>query len=206
MVPYYDRYYPGTDYLDGGLNYYVPQTYIVEQNAYVAAKPVQIESGGYAQVDDLSGRLEQLANQLCLDLEYNYRHNPSFDETYRAAYQVLDTAKYIHANENRGDREEVARRLNEVDGLFHRVQDEVRRWSRQHSRQIGEAGALTKMDQIEATLHHLMNDVGVEGVHGTPNDSSAPAVEEAAPPPGPEASAPVTSAPPATATLPPPAN
>ncbi len=197
VLPHYDRYYHGTYYLDRGYNYYVPRTYVTDPGTYVAAKPVQIEFGGYARVDDLSGRLERLTNQLCLDLHYNYRHNPGFAETYRAAYQVLDTAKYIHAKEHQGDREEVARRLDEVDGLFHVVQDQVKGWSRRHYRQVGQAGAQTKVELVEATLHHLMNDVGVKGSHGAPEPSSAPAAEETAPPPEPEASAPVTLPPPA---------
>ena len=146
VLPHYDRHYHGTYYSDGGTNYYVPRTYVHRSGAYVAAKPIQIEFGGYAHVDDLAGRLEQLMNQLCLELHYNYRHNPGFAETYRAAYHVLDTAKYIHDEEHQGDREEVARRLDEVDGLFHQVQDEVQRWSRHHHRQIGQSDAQTKLD------------------------------------------------------------
>jgi hypothetical protein len=175
----------------------VPQTYVTDPGTYVAAKPVQIEFGGYAHVDDLAGRFERLMNQLCLDLHYNYRHNPGFPETYRAAYHVLDTAKYIHDKEHQGDREEVARRLDEVDGLFHQVQDEVRRWSRQQYRQIGQAGVQTKLDSVEATLHHLMNDVGVSGAHGAPEAAPASSVNEVAPPPEPAGSVPVSLPPPA---------
>lgn len=108
MLPHYDHHYHGTYYLDSGTNYYVPRTYVIDPGTYAAPKPVQIEFGGYAHVDDLSGRLERLANELCLDLHYNYRHNSGFADVYREAYQVLDTAKYIHAKEHQGDRAEVA--------------------------------------------------------------------------------------------------
>lgn len=190
VVPHYDRHYHGTYYLDGGTNYYVPRPYVAEQRAYVAAKPVAIESGGFAHVDDLSGRLERLANQLCLDLHYNYRHNPDFSHVYREAYQVLGTAKYVHAKEHQGDRAEVARRLDEVDGQFHHIQEEIQRWSRRHNRQIGEGGAQTKLESVESTLHHLMNDVGVKGALGAPETVAAPSnAEEAAPAPDQEPSA-----------------
>jgi hypothetical protein len=196
-VPHYDRHYHGTYYFDDGVNYYVPRTYVVESGPYVAAKPVQIEAGGYAYVDDLSGRLERLANQLCLDLHYNYRHNPGFKETYREAYQILSTAKYIHDKEHQGDKAEVAHRLDELDSLFHHVQDEVSGWSRRHYRQVGEAGAQTKLELVEATLHHLMNDVGVKGVHGAPEEAASPPSDnEVAPPPEPAFSAPVSLPPP----------
>jgi hypothetical protein len=133
-------------------------------------------------VDDLSARLERLANQLCLDLHYNYRHNANFAHVYREAYQVLATAKFIHAKEHQGDRAEVARRLDEVDGLFHHVKEQVGQWSRRHNRQIGQSGLQTKLSMVEATLHHLMNDVGVRGAH---IEADEPAGVETAPAPVP---------------------
>jgi hypothetical protein len=177
LVPYYDRHYHGTYYRDGGVNYYVPRSYAVGSRA--AAKPVEIEFGGYAHVDELSARLERQVNELCLDLHHNYRHNQGFAATYREAYEILKTAKHIHAKENQGDQAEVARRLDAVDGLFHHVRDDVKSWSRRQRRQIGQGGAQTKLDAVEATLHHLMHDVGVAGSHDAPD--TAPA--EVAPPP-----------------------
>jgi hypothetical protein len=193
LVPHFDHHYHGSYYLDDDIHYYVPR-YLNPQGSYVAAKPIQIEFGAFSHVDDLSGRLERLANQLCLDLHYNYKHNPGFPQTYRAAYQILDTAKYIHVKEHQGDRAEVARRLNDVDGLFHHVQTQLPGWSRRQFRQIGQGGVQTKLQQVEATLHHLMHDVGVKGVHGEPDGTVAPADVEVAPPP------------PAGVTLPPPGN
>jgi hypothetical protein len=179
-VPHYDLHHHGTYYVDEGAYYYLP--YVANPGAYAAAKPIAIEFGGYAHVDDLAARLERLANQLCLELHYNYRHNPGFDHVYREAYQVLATAKYIHAKEHQGDRAEVARRLDEVDGLFHHVQEQVGQWTRRHVRQIGRSGVQAKLNTVEATLHHLMHDVGVKGAHGEP---SVAAEVEVAPAPTP---------------------
>ena len=142
-----------------------------------------IEFGRYAHVDDLAGRLERQANELCLDLHHNYRHNPDFADTYREAYQILSTAKYIHAQEHQGDRAEVARRVDELDGRFHHVQSDIQGWSRRHRRQIGQSGLQAKLELVEATLHHLMNDVGVKGAHVPPAAVSAAADSEVAPPP-----------------------
>jgi hypothetical protein len=127
--------------------------------------------------------LERQANELCLELHYNYPHNPGFAQTYREAYLVLETAKYIHAKEHQGDRAEVARRLDAVDGLFHHVQDDVRRWSRRQNRRIGQGGAQTKLELVESTLHHLMHDVGVKGSHGVPTVVPGPVGAEVAPSP-----------------------
>jgi hypothetical protein len=182
-VPHYDHHHHGSYYWDDGINYYVPRPYVTKRRAYVADKPVAVEFGGYAHVDDLAGRLERHANQLCLDLHHNYRHNAGFAETYREAYQILSTAKYIHAKEHQGDRAEVARRVDDLDGLVHHVQDDVNGWSRRNRRQIGQSGVQTKLTLVEATLHHLMHDVGVQGTHASPHADAAPVHVEVAPPP-----------------------
>jgi hypothetical protein len=183
VVPHYDSHHDGSYYWDDGINYYVPQPYVNGDGSHAAAKPVAIKFAGYSHVDDLAGRLERQANDLCLDLHYNYRHNRGFAATYREAYEILETAQYIHDKEHQGDRAEVARRVDELDGLFHHVQDDIQGWSRRNVRQIGRGGVRTKLGQLEATLHHLMNDVGVKGVHGGPLPAPTPAGPEVAPPP-----------------------
>jgi hypothetical protein len=183
VVPHYDSHYDGSYYSHDGINYYVPQPYVTDGGAHVAARPVALEFGGYSHVDDLAGRLERQANELCLDLHYNYRHNREFAATYREAYQILVAAQYIHDQEHQGDRAEVARRLNRLDGLFHHVQDDLQGWSRRNVRQIGRGGARSKLAQIDATLHHLMNDVGVRGSHDAPLPAPTPAEFEVAPTP-----------------------
>src|SRR5690606_32165144 len=146
--------------------------------------------GGYAHLADLAGRLSLLANDVCLDMHYNYSHNPGFAETYREAYQILDMAKYLEAAENQGDRAEIARRVTELDPLFHQVQGEVQGWSRSHQRQIGESGLMTKLEIMEALLHHLMYDVGIEPHSAPREEAPPPATDEVAPSP------PVTTSPP----------
>jgi hypothetical protein len=196
-VPSY-YYYPRTYYFDSGIDYYVPRsydiqrtyviprTYVADPGAVVAAKPVEVEAPGIAQVDDVAGHLLQLVNEFCLDLHFNYRHNLGFDETYRDAYELLNAAKFVPANENQGDRAEVTRRLDEMDGLLRRIQQQIRGWSRQHSRQIGQAGALTKLAAVEATLHRLLSDFGVKGMHESAEAGPADDGTEVAPAPQPQ--------------------
>jgi hypothetical protein len=183
VVPHYDRHWDGSYYWDDGINYYVPRAHVTDGGAHVAGRPVVIEFGSYSHIDDLAGRLERLASDLCLELHYNYRHNRGFNATYREAYQIFVTAQYIHDKEHQGDRDEVARRVDELDGLFHHVQDDIRGWSRRSVRQIGRSGARAKLQAIEATLHHLMNDVGVRGAHGGRRTVPAPAGFDIAPTP-----------------------
>jgi hypothetical protein len=172
----------GAYYCKGDRYYYVPQP--VHQHE--APRPVVVQFGAFSHVDELALRLETLMNELCLDLHYNYGHNYGFQETYAEAYQVLDAAKFVHAAEHRNDRQAIRQSLGGMDSLFHHVQEDVRSWTRHHRRQIGQGGMVTKLEAIESTLHHLMNDVGV---HPTS------AVEQAPPPAGYIEQAPPPSAP-----------
>ncbi|TWU39407.1 hypothetical protein [Novipirellula artificiosorum] len=177
---------PGQYYVQGNQYFYSPSPAAVNGGRYTSAKPAVVPFGGFNQTEDLSGRLETLLNDLLLDLHYNYRHNRGFAETYGEAYQLLDVAKYIHAAEHNNDRQAMRSKLGGTDQLFHHVQEDVRGWSRHHQRQIGQLGIITKMELIEATLHHLMNDVGVSGAEGGPQQAPPPASgpEQAPPPPG----------------------
>ncbi len=187
--------YQGTYYThDNQRYYYEAQPVAVRPGIQVAERPPQpiqpvaVEFGGFSHVDDLAARLDALANEFCLDLHYNYRHNPGFAETYGEAYQILQAAKYAHGNEHNGDRQALARAITEMDPLFHHVEEDVTDWSRDHHRQIGNLGIIDKMQQIENLIHHLLYDVGVKPAHdgGGPEQAPPPSggVEQAPPPAG----------------------
>lgn len=199
VVPHVDTaHHHGSFYVNEGTHYYHPQTASSDPRVYAAARPVPIQFGGFAYVEDLGGRLETMANEFCLDLYYNYSQNPGFDETYREAYQLLDVARFIHAAEHQNDRQAVSAKLSGVDQLFHHVQDDVRGWTRHHHRQIGQLGILSKMDMLESTIHHLMNDAGVHHADAgeqAPPPQGAAGVEQA-PPPAPAPGNEVISSPP----------
>ena len=117
--------------------------------------------GGCGHIDILSSTLEQLCNELCLDLHFNYSHNPGFRQTYKEAYHVLEVARFIRAAHHVRDLTAMQSQLNGLDAMFHHVKDEVSHYHRIHRRQIGTLGILNKLNLIEDTLHHLMEDVGV---------------------------------------------
>ena len=201
VVPHLGRHHHGSYYVRGGSFFYYPQTATAGHAHTTAYRPQPIQFGGFSHVDDLAGRLVTLTNELCLDLHYNYPHNPGFQHTYREAYQVLDVAKYIHAAEHRHDRAAIQERLAGTDQLFHHVQGEVRNWSRHHHRQVGQIDLLARLDLIEATMHHLMNDVGVKPAppagggqapptagghsHGAPATGAPPTFQSPIPPAAP---------------------
>ena len=157
IIPHTNGHNHGNYYVRNGEYYYVPRTTTGHQNH----RRQQVAFGSFSHVDELASRLETLSNQFCLDLHYNYSHNPGFRETYREAYQMLQVAKYIHAAKHQHDRRAIRKELSGVDQLFHHIQDDVRGWSRHHHRRIGRHGISSQMAMIESTLHHLINDVGV---------------------------------------------
>lgn len=185
IVPHTGHHHHGTYYEQGGQYYYHPQTASTSSTHTTSYQPQQVSFGGFSHVDDLASRLETLSNEFCLDLHYNYSHNRGFQETYREAYQVLDVAKYIHSAEHQNDRRAIQEQLDGLDRLFHHIQGDVRGWSRHHHRQVGQLGILSKMDLIESTLHHLMNDVGVRPTPVTGSEQAPPPTggTEQAPPP-----------------------
>jgi hypothetical protein len=138
--------------------------------------------GAFSHCKDLANRLDLLANELCLDLHYNYPHNRGFKETYREAYAILQLAKFVQGSDLPSNRDKLRESLQGLDRQFHHVQVDVKGWSRIHARQIGSLGIIEKTDQLESIIHHLLYDVGIEPQHDGPHVTT-PGVREEAPPP-----------------------
>ncbi len=175
--------YQGSYYTNGNTRYYH------DHQGGPQGRPTAVQFGGYSHVAELAHRLEDMTNEFCLDLHYNYQHNPGFAETYREAYQILELARYAHDEEHQGDRAEFARVLKEIDPLFHHVEEDVANWTRNHRRQFGRLGIVDKMQNMEAVIHHLMWDIGVtpdhHDGHGAEQAPAPGARIELAPPPRP---------------------
>jgi hypothetical protein len=131
--------------------------------------------GAFSHIDELTRQLSREANALCLELHYNHQHNPGFTQTYREAYEIWTTAKYLHGLEHSGNREKLKQTAVELDKLFHHVQGDVVDWTAHHHRQVGFGGLADKLDAVEATLHHLLDDVGVRSQFpDAPDSENAP--------------------------------
>ena len=165
--PIVSIYQPRVTYRPHLINPYV-------QTAEVAPDPAALQFGACQHVDELAARLEVLMNEVCLDLAYNYSHNIDFLATYTEAYQLYQTARFIHASEHNFNREAIVDQLAGADALLCHVKDDLVGWTRNHRRQIGALGINSKMEAAEETLCHLMKDLGVV---------ASPVVEE---PPSPD--------------------
>ena len=195
VVPHHDvHHHSGSYYVQNQAYYYTPSPVVrvaatsfqtaQRPQVQVVQQPVQLQYGGYARFEDLSGRLETEINRLCLDMHYNYQHNPGYAESYREAYSLLESARFVHAKEHQGDRDAIRHHVTQMDQAMHHVLEEIGPWSRQHRRQVASGGILEKSSAVEAVLHHLCYDVGIEP-HGDDEPAPAPnAGEEQAPAPG----------------------
>lgn len=192
VVPHHSTY-AGAYYSTGDAHYYTPaqivpvgppvQGIAVQPPPVTALKPVELTFDGFSRYQDLAGRLDAAVNLLCLDMHYNYRHNPRFAQIYGEAYGVLQAAKFIHGKEHQGDQDTIRRRMTEVDRLFHHVQGEVAGWTREPVKPIGPETLQAKAAGVEAILHHLCFDVGVKPHEQPAEVAPPPPVEEAPPPP-----------------------
>lgn len=157
LPPDRDGRYGSSYYVEGDRYYYAPSV----DDRGRPRSPVAFQYGRFSHTDELAMRLERMANDLCLDLHYNYSHNRGFRVTYAEAYQVLEIAKAIHDEVHRNNQRGIQDRLQGIDSLFHHVQEDMSGWSRRENRRIGWTGLSEKMSLIETTIHHLMYDAGV---------------------------------------------
>jgi hypothetical protein len=170
----------GAFYTFAEKRYYTPAVEKADDEP-VAVKPRELAFGGFEHQHELAERLERLTNEFCLDLYYNYRHNPDFRVTYREAYQLLRDAKSLHRNADHGRMDLSRRSVRRIDQLFHHVQDDVREWVGDDHQTIGQLSLPAKVEELEALIHHLMYDLGVEPDHHHDHDDSSSDEEAPAP-------------------------
>lgn len=194
------HHHSGYYYSYGGANYYSPALPPVpvqvmrpqlDGSPIVTAPPVNpiapqsvpLTFGGFGRVADLSGRLALEANRWCLEMHYNYSHNPNFTAQYRDAYQVLQTAKSVSAMDPAGDRESIRNQIAAAESLFHQVQEQTSTWTRAERRVVDAGDMTVKAQTVESVLHHLLYDVGVTSQHSSqPEEQAPPPTETIAPP------------------------
>lgn len=192
------HHHPGAYYSYGGANYYTPvlppvQVQVMRPQidaraaqpvapqgapaAPIAPQSAKLVFGGFQRTEDLAGRLEIEANRWCLDMHYNYQHNPDFAVTYGDAYKVLTAAKFMHSAEHIRNRDAIVKEIAAIDPLLHQVQERTNTWTSGDRRPVGDGNLVAKSAGVAAILHHLAYDVGVEPQH------SEGSGDEQAPPP-----------------------
>jgi hypothetical protein len=135
---------------------FLPRTFIFGARTHTGALAIQ---------------LKEHANAMCLEAYSNYRHNRAFKAIYADMYEILTEAKHlIHLTNNRHkdihDKDHIASDLYEIDQLFHRVENGVKGWT---SNRRYHNNLPARMESVEDTIHHLMEDYGVKSKIGIGN-------------------------------------
>ena len=132
----------------------------------------RISFGARRHLDTLADRLRREANTVCWEMYHNYQHEREYKTTYREMYDILEDAHHIHdlvhddARRGTNNEDHVVEDLHNLDRLFHHVEEDIERWTsrnRYHRHDLSE-----KMERLEVTLHHLMEDYGVRSKRPAP--------------------------------------
>ncbi len=155
--------------------------------------PTVYTYGARNHLDELAITLQRQANDITWDMYRNYQGNFEFTETYTEMYELLQSAKHLHdvihntpRHLCRNDNSHIVSDLHEMDALFHHIEDDIVNWvpTRHPHHYFHAHGNLqSRIEEMEETLHHLMEDYGIQS-----NISNPPPVSGATPPPAPTTS------------------
>lgn len=161
VVPYQPTY-PHTPHYPPATDYYPPAGSYPSQPG---PHPNYV-FGAYEHVDELAAALETQTNLLCWTLHRSYQRNPGFAQTYREAYEMRATAKYLHDLEHHhGNRDRIRQVAADLDNQFHHIEQDVAAWSEDNDFHgvRGQGRIVADLRRVEDTLHHLMTDIGMKG-------------------------------------------
>ncbi|MGE3316095.1 MAG: hypothetical protein AB7O26_13350 [Planctomycetaceae bacterium] len=125
--------------------------------------------GKRARTERLAAELYRQANAICWEMNRYYQHNAKYSENYRQMYTIREGAKRIHDMVNDGyhrrrhDKDDrIEFEVRALDNLFHQIDYDVRRWRSSRRDRSRGADLVAQMDEVEDTLHRLMDDYGVD--------------------------------------------
>lgn len=125
--------------------------------------------GARAYTVELGNLMEQQANAACVEMSDHYRHNRGYEQTYAAAYKLLQDSQHISGlikqNYHRGSarkEDHIARDLFDMDRLLDQVEDDISRWTARHGARRNDDTLRQILNDFEQTLDYLMVDYGVK--------------------------------------------
>lgn len=140
-----------------------------------AKSPNEPKFGAYANVPTVSADVAKLANRVCLTLHKSFRGRPDFKPAYVQAYELLQMTQRIRDLAREGEnREELSKRLEQLDGAMHAFYGKAEEWLSQTDGEMPPAEAKLQDDvnALGEAIHYLMVDVGVE--HHEDDDKARP--------------------------------
>lgn len=146
-----------------------------------AEQYLKLELHGLQHTEDLAARLELETNRWCLDMHYNYKHNPGFAATYREAYRLLEMAKTIHSADFTQHQDAIGLLVNKFNQSFHLLEEKMKPWTRQELRSVGDTDLDRKLELVESVLNELLLDMSSKKEHDDDPKEQAPAPARDAP-------------------------
>lgn len=134
-------------------------------------------------VAPLLGQLETQLNLLCLDLAYNYTHNPGFQETYVETYTVLQGLLNLQNGDDLAQLESIVQCIQDVQSMLPHIEGDVQEWTRHQQRQVGRGGAKSKLAEIETTVGQLNSQLGIPSLEMSDDDAGNDPALQVAPSP-----------------------
>ena len=92
--------------------------------------------------------------------------------------------KFVHAKEHQGNHNAIRDQAVKMDRLYHHIQDQVANWTPTGNRRVGNDDFFEKIASVEAIIHHLCWEVGVQPHHDEHHQPAQPIdPNQPAPPP-----------------------
>ncbi len=142
-------------------NLHLLQDIITSVSTPVPPTATGVPFGTFCNIELLTQQLEQAANDLLLDLHFNYSHNSQFAVTYREVYCILDAAQTVRTAAKSNRKGKIVRTLKGLDSLAHRLESDIRNWTCKRSYRCGNGSHLEKLSTVQWVLADLMHDVGI---------------------------------------------
>ncbi len=169
---------------DASAQYPIHQNPIHRNYPLVITKPpIQIVKTNYVygarnHLDTLADQLQTQAKAITWDMYQNYQGNHDFNATYGEMYELFESANHLHQLihdasyfSRHHDVDHIAKDLHQMDQLFHHIEDNIAHWTptriAHHHGQV-HSNLHRKIEAMEDTLHHLMEDYGVRSNIGAP--------------------------------------
>jgi len=118
-----------------------------------------------SHLDEVALRLQRQAAELNREFRLHFRHTPEFGHLVSDANQIQAKAAHIHrVAHHSGSVWHLRHEVEELDRLFHHMEDVVDRIDRHAAHGIGHihghlAHVYDLLDDMEDTLHHLRRDL-----------------------------------------------
>ena len=118
--------------------------------------------GTFTNTEEFALQLQSAANDLLLDMHFNYSHNRQFAATYQKTYTLLEAAQRVRKAAQTNRREEINPTLKDLDGLAYRLQADIRNWNCRPKYRCGKGSLNQKLSTVQWSLADLMHNVGVD--------------------------------------------